>query len=47
MESEIASGDEFSMAFKVNYISEDLLLVMVTSRLYCGGYSKSMFKAYI
>ena len=25
------SGDEFSIAFKVNYISEDLLLVMVTS----------------
>ena len=26
------SGDEFSVAFKVNYISEDLLPVMVTSR---------------
>ena len=27
------SGDEFSTAFKVNYISEDLLLVMATSHL--------------
>ena len=26
------SKDEFAIAFKVNYISEDLLLVMVTSR---------------
>ena len=26
------SGDEFSIAFKVNYISENLLPVMVTSR---------------
>ena len=25
------SGDEFPIAFKVNYISEDLLPVMVTS----------------
>ena len=28
------SGDEFSIAFKVNYISEDLLLVTVTSSLH-------------
>ena len=38
MESEIArlaaSGDEFSIAFKVNYISEDLLPVTVTSRYF-------------
>ena len=27
------SGDEFSTAFKVNYISEDLLPITVTSRL--------------
>ena len=27
-------GYEFSIAFKVNYISEDLLPVMVTFRLY-------------
>ena len=26
------SGDEFPIAFKVNYMSEDLLLVTVTSR---------------
>ena len=32
------SGDEFPIAFKVNYISEDLLLVMATSRLLlCSG----------
>ena len=27
------NGDEFSIAFKVNYMSEDLLPVMVTSSL--------------
>ena len=29
------NGDEFPITFKVNYISEDLLPVTVTSR--CGG----------
>ena len=29
-----ACGDEVSIAFKVNYISEDLLPVTVTSRYY-------------
>ena len=30
------SGDEFSIAFKVNYILEDLLPVTVTSRCDCA-----------
>ena len=29
------SGDEFSIAFKVNYMSDDLLPVTVTSRFVC------------
>ena len=34
------SGDEFPIAFKVNYMSEDLLLVTVTSRWICDhGFS--------
>ena len=31
------SGDEFSISFKVNYISEDHLPVMVTSRFSGDG----------
>ena len=32
MQDWLHNGDEFSIAFKVNYMSEDLLLVTVTSR---------------
>ena len=44
------SGDEFSIAFKVNYTSEDLLPVMVTSRLLMRPYlilQKSPMEKYL
>ena len=37
------SGDEFSIAFKVNYISEDLLPVMVTSGRYVNSIHSYLF----
>ena len=37
------SGDEFSIAFKMNYISEDLLLVTVTSRFILYSFELNNF----
>ena len=37
MQDWLHTGDEFSIAFKVNYILEDLLLVMVTSHYFLWG----------
>ena len=40
LQDRLHSGDEFPIAFKVNYISEDLLPVMVTSHFNCNQNDK-------
>ena len=43
MQDWLHTGDEFPLAFKVNYISKDLLPVLVTSHYFLWGHHPKIF----